>query len=339
MWSKKVGLVAASLIALIPGRLLQAQTPSVTVGGVAYAQFLYQLKDSANHTNNFDVTRAYINVNGKFAYGVGSRVTGDIYRNADGSLAYRLKYAYASWSPEKSGLTFKFGEVQTPWIDYEEGLWGYRMQGTIAVDRNGFMTSSDFGLSMDGSWGYDRFNMTVGVYNGEGYSKVPGDQRKDIMGRASLKLLNSDVGGRDGGLRITGYAQLGKPTSGGKRQRFIGMLSYRSKLLTLAAEYAAAKDTVTSPAAPEKNARIISGFGVLRIPNSKLEIIGRVDSYDPNSDVDGDRQTRIIAGAAYNVSSNLRVLLDLDNVSYQSTPIPAQEAVRSQALFQIQITF
>jgi len=38
--------------------------PQVTVGGVAYTQFVYQLKDTINHANNFDITRAYVNVIG-----------------------------------------------------------------------------------------------------------------------------------------------------------------------------------------------------------------------------------------------------------------------------------
>ena len=72
----------------------------VTVSGVVYAQYLYQLKDTANHVNNFDVSRAYINVIGKFTGGLATRVTADIFRNTDGSLAYRLKYAYAGYTPE-----------------------------------------------------------------------------------------------------------------------------------------------------------------------------------------------------------------------------------------------
>ena len=41
-------------------------TPTVTVGGVVYAQYLYQVKDTANHLNAFDITRSYINVIGKW---------------------------------------------------------------------------------------------------------------------------------------------------------------------------------------------------------------------------------------------------------------------------------
>ena len=345
MSSKNVGLIAVVVAALFQGQL-HAQAPTVTVGGVAYAQYQYQLKDSANHINNFDVTRAYINVIGKFAYGIGTRVTADIFRSTDGSLSYRLKYAYATWTPEKSALTFKLGQMHTPWLDWEEHLWDYRMQGQMAVERGGYMSSSDFGAGVDGNWGFDKVNMQLGVYNGENYNKAPGDQRKDLMGRVSVRLAGTDEGGRDGGLRLTGYGQVGKPNGGGTRQRYIGMLSYRSKVVTLAAELASTKDSVipavTTPptaATPEKSGRVVSVFGVLRIPKSKFSIIGRVDATDPNTSVDNDRQTRVIAGLSYTMSSNLRVMLDLDNVSYQTTPTPAQEAVRSQALFQIQLTF
>src|SRR6185503_10285776 len=102
---------------------LDAQGAAVTVTGVGYAGYYYNLKDTASHSNNFDVTRAYVNVIGRFAHGVGTRVTADIYRNTDGSLAYRLKYAFATWTPEKSALTFKFGQMHTPWLDWEEHLW------------------------------------------------------------------------------------------------------------------------------------------------------------------------------------------------------------------------
>ena len=330
-------VLAVGTLAAVP---LAGQAPTVTIGGVAYAQFAYQLKDTANHGNNFDITRAYLNVNGTFAYGIKTRVTPDIYRNADGSLGYRLKYAFASWQPEKSPLTFKFGQIHTPWLDWEEHLWDYRMQGTMAVERAGYMSSADFGAGIDGMWGFDRFNFQVGVYNGENYNKAPGDQRKDLMGRASFRILGSDEGGRDGGLRVTGYAHYGKPTGGGERQRYIGMVSYRSKLMTLAAEIAATKDSVTAPVSAEKKGRIISVFGVLRASNAKFQVIGRIDSTDPNTSVNNDRTTRVIGGLAYQWSGNLRALADLDHLIYQGgTPTPALEATRSQALFQVQFTF
>jgi hypothetical protein len=319
--------------------------PSVTVGGVAYLQYLYQLKDTAGHGNDFDVSRSYINVIGKFPDGLATRVTADIYRTTDGSLAYRLKYAYAGFTPEGSALTFKLGQIHTPWLDWEEALWDYRMQGTMATDRAGYLSSSDFGFGVDGNWGKDLVNAQVGIYNGENYNKAPGDKRKDAMGRVSVRALATDDGSRVGGLRLTGYTQIGKPTGGGTRERYIGMVSYKSKQVTLAGEYARTKDRFDAPAAPatpdlaDIDGEVLSVFGVFKIPETKAAVIGRVDVTDPNTDVSDNRQTRFIAGVSYQLTPALRLLADVDNLAFEGTPTPAQYATKTQGLFQAQFVF
>lgn len=334
-WLAVLALGGGSMIAA-------AQTPSVTVGGVGYAQFSYHPTDTANFNNNFEVTRAYINVIGRFGHGITTRVTPDVYRVADGSLGYRLKYAFVTWTPDSGAITFKLGMLNTPYVEWEEQLWDYRMQGTVAMDRNGYLSSSDLGFLVDGTWGNEAVTMSAGIINGENYNRPLGDKGKDLTARVSVRLLSSDDPGRQGGLRVTGYGHTGKPTGGGVRQRLLGVLSYRSKLLTLAGVGAVTKDSVlTTPVTAERKGRVLSGFGVLRVPPSyKLQFIGRVDSIDPDTDGDDDRQSRFIVGIGYQLTPNLRLLADLDKVSYQGgVTTPALEVVRSQALFQVQFTF
>ena len=338
--------VVAAAAGAVPLATQQAAPPApqVTVGGVVYGQYLYQLKDSlgAGHQNQFSIQRAYINVIGKFSGGLQTRVTTDIAPSGTGNQTLRLKYAYAAWTPSGSDLTFKLGLLHTPWIDFEEAIWEYRMQGTIALDRNKYLTSADFGAGIDGKWNDDQVNGQLTVVNGEGYSGGTGDNRKDVQARVSVRVLDTDDNSRVGGLRITGYAGLGKYTGGGDRNRFVGMLSYRSKQFTLAGEFASVKDTV-SPAplgsGTNPTGRVISGFGVYHVPNGQVAVIARVDVLDPNTSVSGDRQTRVIGGISYQMSPNLRVLVDVDNLSYEVTPTPLQDATRSQGLFQMQFTF
>src|SRR2546425_1809441 len=213
--------------------------PQVTVGGVVYTQYVYQLKDTVNHVNTFDITRAYVNVLGKFSGGVGTRVTADIYRNADGSLGYRLKYAFATYTPQSSPLTYKIGIIHTPWLDWEEALWDYRMQGQMALERAGYMSAADFGVGVDGKWGADKVNFQFTVVNGEFYRSPEVGQGKDALARMSVRVLDTDDSSRVGGLRVTGYAGYGRAANG-DRNRFLGMGSYRSKHLTLAGEAASA---------------------------------------------------------------------------------------------------
>jgi hypothetical protein len=287
--------------------------------------------------NRFDVTRAYVNVLGRFGSGVSTRITADIFTNADSSRAYRIKYAYVAYTPTGSAITVKGGEIHTPFIDWEEALWDYRVQGQMALERGGYLSSSDFGIGADGKWGPDKVNAQLTIVNGENYNKGTGDQGKDGMLRVSARVMETNDSSRVGGLRITGYAQIGRPTTGGTRQRFLGMASYRSREITLAAEFAAVRDSITGGSLIK--GRVISAFGVYHLTGSKIAIIGRLDSTDPNSNTANDRQTRVIAGLSYQHSPNLRLVADWDHVSFQGTPTAAQQSASSQALLQAQFNF
>ncbi|HEY6157850.1 MAG TPA: hypothetical protein VIV88_10370 [Gemmatimonadales bacterium] len=313
--------------------------PQVTVGGLVYTQYLYQLKDTVNHFNSFDVTRAYVNVVGRFSGGVGTRVTADIYRNADGSLGYRLKYAFATYTPQGSPLTFKAGQIHTPWLDWEEALWDYRMQGQMAMERAGYLSAADFGVGVDGKWGPDKVNFQFTVVNGETYKTGEvagaGSQGKDAMARVSVRVLDTNDSSRVGGLRITGYAAYGKAAGYADRDRYIAMVSYRTKQLTLAGEAAAAQDGLRAAT----NGHLYSAFGVYKFTGSKAAVIARVDIFHAQAGSTTDKQTRFIGGVSYQLTPNWRLLGDWDHLSYQGTPTAAQEATRSQALFQTQFTF
>jgi len=333
-----------------------SQAPQVTVGGVAYTQYVYQLKDTLNHVNNFDITRAYVNVIGRFSGGVYTRVTADIYRNTDGassngSLSYRLKYAYVAYTPTNSPLTYKLGLIHTPWVDWEETLWDYRMQGQVALERGfmtatggqqGYVAAADFGAGVDGKWGPDKVNFQLVVVNGENYNRSPGDKGKDLSARASVRVLDTDDSSRVGGLRVTGYAQYGKSTGGGNRNRFLAMVSDRTRQLTLAGEAAATQDRplgAGAPTTPVGDGHVYSAFGVYKFPKTKAAVIARVDIEHPQAGNTTDKQTRFIGGVSYQLSPNWRLLGNWDYVDFQGTPLVAQDAVRSQALFQTQFTF
>src|SRR5207247_9121239 len=93
--------------------------------------------------------------------------TGDNYRNGtDSSLSYRLKYAFATYTPQGSSLTYKAGLIHTPWLDWEEALWDYRVQGTMAMDRAGYLSAADLGVGVDGKWGPDKVNFRSPLVTG-----------------------------------------------------------------------------------------------------------------------------------------------------------------------------
>jgi len=304
---------------------------NVSVGGIAFAQYQAQIDSGKN--SNFDVTRAYLNVIGKFADGIMTRVTGDIYQNADGSHTYRLKYAFVNWTPEGSALTYRFGLITTPWLDWEEQLWDYRMQGPMAVDRNKALTSSDFGAGVDGNINNEMVDFQASVVDGTGYGATPGDMHKVVAGRVSVRLLGTDEASRVGGLRLTGYAQIGAPNGGGTKNRFLGELSYRSKNVLLAGEYGSIVDSASGGA--QFSRTITSIYGWYKFASTPVGIIARVDLYDPKLTPTDNKTTDIIGGLSYQLSPNVRVLADVDQLSFQNS---AQAKVTT-GLFQLQFTF
>lgn len=316
-----------------------AAAQNVTLSGVGYAQYRYQFSDTAANGNNFAVTRAYIHVNGNLGTGLVTRITPDLYSTPDGSFTLRLKYAYAAYTPPSFPLTFKLGIIHTPWLDWAEGIWVYRMQGTMSVERNGYITSADLGFGVDGAWGNQQVNMQLGLYNGEGYHGGVGDANKDVMGRVSVRLLSTDTPGSRGGLRLTGYGQYGKPTGGGVRARVIGMLSYHSGRVIVGAEGAITRDSSSATPTPLLKGRVLSGFGIYRIPGTMASLVARVDLADPDSDAADDRQTRFIGGVSYRVHPNLQIFANVDHLAYQGTPTPAQQALRTQGLLQVEFAY
>ncbi|HRP07193.1 MAG TPA: hypothetical protein PLL69_01780 [Gemmatimonadales bacterium] len=298
---------------LAPFLLAGAVSAQVEVSGTGYLHYRYQLDtgespDGGSRSGNFDVDRSYLTVTAPLGDGLSSRVTVDIdNRDAGPALQFRLKYAWLGWRPEGSALQARFGMIPTPLIERIERLWGHRMQGQVAIDRTGYLSSSDLGLSVDGNWNDDAVSAAIGIYNGEGYDQEPGDHRKDVAARVSVRLASSDTTGATAGLQLTGYAHHGRPTGGGIRNRGLAMLSYQSRRVTLGASYAVTTDSTDGIA--ESTGRVVSAFGVYRIPGSRFSALARLDEVDRDTAVEtSDDETVVILGGAW----QWRLMIDFD---------------------------
>jgi hypothetical protein len=124
-------------------------------------------------------------------------------------------------------------------------------------------------------------------------------------------------------------------------------LSYKTKQYTLAGEFVSTKDSLSTVAADSLNlgggasatGSILSAFGVVHFPNSPVAAIARVDVIDPNTSASPNKLTRFTGGLSYQVTPNLRMLADLDLLSFEAAPSNATTATRQQALVQMQLSF
>src|SRR5258705_67125 len=107
-----------------------------------------------------------------------------------GSLTFRLKYAFGQVNFDDfltHGSWARIGVQQTPFVDFMEGIYRYRFQGTLFEEREGFLTSSDFALSshynLPGNYG----DIHAGIYNGDGYTRTEANDQKAFQIRGTLR--------------------------------------------------------------------------------------------------------------------------------------------------------
>jgi hypothetical protein len=228
-----------------------------------------------------------------------------------GSQTFRLKYAFAQLNLDDwttAGSWVRAGVQQTPYVDYTEGVYRYRFQGTIFAERESFLTSSDAGLSgryvLPANYG----DIHVGYYNGEGYSRAEVNQQKAVQLRASLRPL--PLGGIWKGLRVTAFVDRDAYVRSTPRNRTIEQVTFEHRLVTVGAELLQADDRGV-------DARGWSAWGTPKLGAGGWELLLRRDHLKPDRKASVERD-RDIVGIAYWVPNLQKVtsavLLDYDRL-------------------------
>ena len=357
--------MAAAQVTPAAGYTPPDDTPSIRVGMTLYPTYAFQtdpkITDADGNTvsrNTFDVTRAYINLTGNLSHIVAFRVTPDITRESgllslgtgnsisSDSLVFRIKYAYGQFNLDDwmtRGSWARIGIQQTPWVDFEEGIYRYRFQGTVFAERIPLpttMTSSDAGVSFHYNLPSNYGDVHVGVYNGENYQRVEVNDQKAIELRGTLRPFATSLPVLRG-LRAHFVYYNDHYTGDNERRRVMGNVTFEHPFLNAGFDYLRANDQTLATTADVAS----SGYSIWATPRIPLangaswEALLRYDHWTPNGSasvfatastspfpgitVIGDqKQNRTIAGGAYwfphqgNVSSAL--LVDYDGQSFDN---------------------
>jgi hypothetical protein len=286
--------------------------PTVRVGMLSYLQYDAELENRDGY-NAFDLTRAYININAQLSRKVRFRFTPDIRRINDpaaGSLAtslvLRVKYGFAQIDTVGAeGSWSRFGLHQTPWLDFEESINRYRVQGTMFSEREGLIPgSADFGASYFTPLPKGYGEIHGGVYNGEGFTQIEANKYKSFQGRLTVRPLPNR--GAANGLRISGFYNSGWYSRDRPRRLGIAMASYEQRTLVVTIETVNATENPLTPtglcgAIPcrEFDRSGWSAFIEPRQGPTGWAGLARVDAYDPDQLVADNSLRRVIVGGAY----------------------------------------
>jgi hypothetical protein len=326
-------------------------TPSIRIGATLFADYTYtqspEATDADGNTYNpsqFNVSRSYINITGNISHLVAFRFTPDIARETattgalSGSLVFRVKYAFAQLNLDdwmQRGSWARFGIQQTPWVDFEEGIYRYRFQGTVFSEREGYLSSSDAGASFHYNLPSNYGELHAGVYNGENYNRLEVNGRKAFEIRGSLRPLPNGAPVLRG-LRVHGFYDADSYVEDGPRRRGVFSATFEQAYVNAGFDYLATTDR-TSVTKPEVDGR---GYSMWATPRTRRgwEALLRYDHMAPDTSVEDQTRTRTIVGVAYwfphqgNVSSAL--MLDYDGQTFHNyaTPQPKQQRIAVHAL-------
>ena len=159
---------------------LAVQSADTKVSGRLYSYWGMDLTDGSGNANEFALGRAYLTVKSKLSKFTSLRITTDLRQaeDADGNSQYNiiLKYGYIDWRPAfgKKALNIRFGLQPTPYIDYQNKLWGRRYLSKTVADINRYLTASDLGVSANLALGTDGKlgQITAALFNGTSYNKL-----------------------------------------------------------------------------------------------------------------------------------------------------------------------
>jgi hypothetical protein len=303
---KRLSLTSLVLLGLCGPALAQTQAnpngarptayPYVTFGVDSFLQYAAELHEMDGY-NAFDVTRGYLNIRAQLSDKVRFRFTPDVRPTTDASLdrnlALRLEYA-ALDVQVSDGVTFMFGQHETPWLTFEESVNRYRVLGPFFSERLGLIPGpTDLGASVRATNG--RTEVHVGVYNGEGYGQAELDRYKSIDGRATFRPFDEDT--EAGKITISGFYQYGWYARDRPRNVAIVMGSYENTNALITAQYLTATDNPFIARDVQRHG--LSFFGEGRQGETGWAGLGGLDLFDPDADSDSDALRRYFFGGAH----------------------------------------
>lgn len=312
--------------------------PKMQFKVTSFLGYSYDLTDAAKDKNSFEVSRFYLYWLGDLVDNWKFRATLDAgVRNADSAATDRkdfkvlLKHGYISYAGFKDIEIF-FGLADLGWVGYWDGKYGRRYQGSIFVDREGYITSTDLGIGIKGSFFDKHLEYHLSLVNSEGWTTPEANKYKSFNGRITFNPFISNEGALKN-LGIHGYWEIGNYDATKNRLRLLAGVTYEYGPVNFGGHYFWAKDPADNMEAKQKvlttivdgtQEQVASGyttylvFSFKNLGLDKLSILARYDFLDPSGRLTEDTHWRLIFGPEWKFTENIRALLNFERVQYRS---------------------
>ncbi len=254
-------------------------------------RYTAEMVDGEPNKSAFTLERGYFRVEPTFNDKVKGRFNIDVFSSdkfTDGA-GLKLKYAYLDFS---NVLPIPESSINVGLIKHYFGTiydWEYISIEKALEDKEGVAASTDYGLALFGyiPGGYGEYE--ISVLNGEGYKKTGGNLDKEPEFAGNIRIVPLP------GVTLGGSVLYENDES--ERLAYAGVGHFSKGPFELWGEYLVQdKSDVTS-----------SGFMVMPIlklkslTNIDVDIVGRFDMWDGNTDVTDDGHMVVIGGLNWNL--------------------------------------
>ncbi|NJO88344.1 MAG: hypothetical protein HC831_04775 [Chloroflexia bacterium] len=187
---------------------------NTTISGQYFMAYNY---NDSEELHNFLLKRGYFTLKTKINEMFSVRYTQDITLDEEGedagNVEMRLKYLYLKGKLDKilRNSYFEVGLVHTPWLDFEQHINEYRVQGKMFSESIRMLNSADFGVTVAGLIGGEideKYQKEVnkyeagkygsyafGFFNGGGYHDFEENSNKTFQSRLTLRPLPNKIPG------------------------------------------------------------------------------------------------------------------------------------------------
>ena len=330
---------------------------SVKISGLWFMAYRGNIPSEGD--DSFGLKRGYLTFKKNFNETFSIRYTQDITIDEEGddagNVELRFKYCYLKMDlPEF--LFFKepwveIGLVHQPWIEFEQKINTYRVQGKMFMEKYGVTSSADFGFnavallggklddearkkvdsSLPGKFG----SVSFGVYNGGGYHAPEMNNNKIVEGRLTLRPLPGFMPGLQFSYGFS--AGEGNDTLNSKYNYNVAMISYETAKTTLTAQYYSGWGMHGGGSIGKRKHAGYSIFGEICVPFTPLTVFARYDSFSKDIPtvytlppyLDDYTNTRVfITGVAWKFYKNNRLLFDIEHSSESGWVDPLSSSIQ-----------
>jgi hypothetical protein len=300
----------------------------------------------ADPATSFSVERGYFTLKPKLSDNVSGRFTLDFFSSDDDTngAGLKMKYAYLDFKnilplPEATlsvGLTKNyFGTIYS---------WKYETIEKDPSDLWKMASSTDYGLVFSGKVPAAKMSYNLGIYNGEGYKKSGDNVNTEYAYLANVRIKPMDM------LELGGSFSLNSKNNPNDEMgeenpdhqaitAFAGMGKFDMKGITLLGQFlgkSVENDNLDDSDAISSQA--ISLLGIYNLEEAtgiNMELVGRYDMYDPNTDADDDGKNLMLFGANYYLQKNVQLQANYEITSHENDD---QEDI-SQIMLQLRWSF